>query len=459
MKLNTTQRTIIGLGIAALVSGIGFLVWRQTKTATPTNQSVVVSCGDEICSDGEKKSCPEDCPKPVTNTNGSAANTNTSITNSSPPPAASNESHFGINTGSLTYAAALSYAADLGDIWIRDGGATNYRDDYGWGKTGYRNPATRTPLPSFQSNAFLTFEPNRYDDTQPSGSMAATYPAGHEQNFIDYINYLLSAYQNIITYWEVGNEVDLQFWSGTAEDYARTVSLASSVIEPECPSCKVAVSFSRPDVDSSWYTALSGICDSFDVIDVHLIEGFFGASFIQSGALDRWKAACSGKEFVSTETGIPDYQVSGKPQSGGSPTLQAEDLIKYNTKMFVEGYNVIFWYLIDTTYGEAGSGNAIFEHNALVQKDGTRKPAFTAYQAMIDQVDCFTSLTNIADGQYKYTFADKDPVYLLWCDSGSCSVPSSISGNITVTDYLGNEQSTTASQLTLTASPVYVTAR
>ena len=45
---------------------------------------------------------------------------------------------------------------------------------------------------------------------------------------------------------------------------------------------------------------------------------------------------------------------------------------------------------------------------------------------------------------------------MLWCDSGSCSIPSEISGSVKVTDYLGNEQTKQANEITLTDSPIFV---
>ena len=65
---------------------------------------------------------------------------------------------------------------------------------------------------------------------------------------------------------------------------------------------------------------------------------------------------------------------------------------------------------------------------------------YMIYKTMIDKVDYFSSITKLAEGQYKYTFSDKGPVYILWCDSGSCSINSEISGQVKATDYLGSEQ-------------------
>ena len=210
-----------------------------------------------------------------------------------------------------------------------------------------------------------------------------------------------------------------------------------------------------PEQEDEWHSVIGDVCDSFDFIDAH----FYDTSFIEEGQLDRWKQTCPRKEFISTETGIPDtiFDPINPPEAGGTREKQAQDLIKYNTLLFVEGYTQIYWYLKDS-YSGTGS---IFLYNALIDEDNSRKPAFTSYKTMIEKVDYFIDIEKIADGQYKYTFSNKDPVYVLWCDEiigGSCihSIPSEISGTVTATDYLGNEVTKDASQITLTESPIFV---
>ena len=84
------------------------------------------------------------------------------------------------------------------------------------------------------------------------------------------------------------------------------------------------------------------------------------------------------------------------------------------------------------------------------------RPTYYTYKNMTSKLSGFTSVTKLTDSQYKFTFTDKDPVYVLWCDSGSCSIDLEITGNVKVTDYLGNEETKDASTITLTESPVFV---
>lgn len=455
--------------LASLLSILAIVGCDQNENADCTTAECAkpANCGDAVCENGENCStCPGDCGE---------------------CPAPAPESHFGVNMSGLDYTEAAGYIAELGgQIFIRDA-RTPWPDDYGWkqvknaglvgacrsscdpsrspcdcnvGGIYYSSPASRKPLPPIQPNWFLNFEASRYDDKPPADrkSLGPAFPSGHENAYVAYVDYLVQGYQDKAVYWEVGNEAESpMFWAGTPQEYGELVTLASREIKKYCPECRVGMSFAhpglapkQPQLNEEWYRVIGSACASIDFIDAH----FFDSKFIMPGQLDRLKQACPGKEFISSETGVPDYDMSPKPQNaGGSPERQAQDLIKYNTLLFAEGYNKIFWYLKDTDYGTG----EIFLHNGLLDEMGlARKPAFTAYKTMIAKVDRFTAVMKIGDGQYRYEFADREPVYVLWCDSGSCPLPAEISGMVRVTDYLGGERVEGAEQIVLNERPIFV---
>ena len=460
----------------------------ETTATCPQDCPATVTCGDGTCNGAETTAtCPQDCPVAQPSCGDGSCNgaeTCSTCSQDCGSCSSSGESHFGVHTGILSYSAAIGYINELGSqIWVRDGGPI-YNDEFGWkqvkgesqrqtcqsncdhsrtscgcnvGDYYYSSPASRTPLPTIGPTRFVGgIYAGRYDDTVPTTrqQLISAYPTGHNDVYLNFVDYYLQSYKDIAKYWQIENEVDFSsFWTGTPQEYANLVVLASQRIKASCPNCKVVLSFSSPGVSTQRFSAIGGICNSFDVIDLHYINGFHPTPFIQSGELNSWKQICPGKEIISTETGVQDSPVS-EPHAGGTMQLQAQDLIKYNTLMFAEGYGKIFWYLIDTDYG---AGQEFFLHNALVDDVGSaKKPAFYAYKTMINEVDYFTSVTRLATGQYKYTFSNKGPVYVLWCDSGTCNLPSEISGTVTVTDYLGNAQTMTASQIALTSSPVFI---
>lgn len=406
------------------------------------------------------------------------------------------QSRFGVHLGSLTYPAAANYINQLGpQIYVRN---EFFRDEFGWrhvkdagliadcqqycdssmspdtcacgvGSFYYRSPANRdglltTPtLSDFYNsvfNQFVNFYTSRYDSIPPTNpsDLIAAYPYGAENIYGDYVSFIVQNFSNKVKYWEIGNENNLlQFWAGTELEYANMVAIASEKIRQNCTGCKVGISFSHPDIAATqlekqkWYSAMNTVLDTFDFIDAHFCTA---TAFIQIGQLDSLKNHFPGKEIISTETGLPDSIVKPGQTIGGTLVKQAQDLAKFNTFMFDEGYSKIYWYLIDVDYGSG----PIFLHNALINEDYSIKPAFYSYKTMISKVDSFTSITQLAEGQYKYFFANKNPVYILWCDSGTCAIPSEISGTVKVTDYMGNETLKDASLIVLDSIPVYVEA-
>jgi hypothetical protein len=234
--------------------------------------------------------------------------------------------------------------------------------------------------------------------------------------------------------------------------------LASKTIRDNCDGCQVGVSFTSPGLASAkngpeWLSALGSACDTFDLIDLH----YYVPRLLSPTALDAWKAACPGKTYVSTETGIPDTPIVWKevsPEVGGSREAQARDLSKVLSSMFVAGYSAVYWYLIDHDF-VPGTDDP-FEHIGLVTRTYEKKPSFEAYKTMIKRVDRFTTVQQLAAGQFIYSFADKTPVYLLWRDGADVPIPASLGQVIRVTDHLGVERGDQASKLALTESPVFV---
>ena len=427
---------------------------------------VTSGCGDGICNSTEScSSCSQDCGECV-----------------------EGESHFGVHSETSIYSRVKSDIRELGDIHVRVG----FRDTIGWRivKPGGGNiPICKSccvsPSPScnctigdkfycnMSRDGLLSeglaidlyindFKPlasvgaNRYDNKTPE-FLTATYPHGKEDIYNEFIRILVeppSGISDKVKYWEIENEAQApMFWSGSAQEYADIVLLANEEIKSYCPDCKVGISLGTPFPNDKWLNAMFGICDSIDFLDLHY-------PLMEDTTLDNWKNNCPNNEIITTESGLPDYNIKLKDgrlgeKMGGTPEKQAQDLIKYNTILFSAGYNQIYWFIIDFDW-DPKVGDDFWEHAGLLTKEYERKPAFNSYKTMINKVDHFTSITQLAEGQYKYSFSNKNPVYVLWCDTGTCSLPSEISGIVKFTDYLGNEETKQASQIVLSGSPIFV---
>ena len=73
-------------------------------------------------------------------------------------------------------------------------------------------------------------------------------------------------------------------------------------------------------------------------------------------------------------------------------------------------------------------------------------------ETLVQQLEGFSSVKKLAEGQYKFMVGEK-PVYVLW---GSGRVLSEMAGEVLVIDIYGKETKTNSSIITLTDSPVFV---
>jgi len=436
-------------------------------------------CGDEFCDidNGENpKNCPKDCRGIIVSYCGDGM---------------CGESHFGVSSGRLNLKDEIS---DLGDIYSR---INIGLDVHGWrvvkdnqegidlcksccreqpecidecvgGAIYYCEPENREKgivgkniADGFYADDYeilFSVWPGSYGKNEPKDIkdiLSYEYPA-NVPVYKDYIKYLLQQYPNV-KYWEVGNEADNpQFWRDTAANYIQFVTLTSNEIKSYCPDCKVGISLVGPYSPDKWFNAITSICNTIDFLDLHQYhsETMDELREFEENDLTKWKNSCPGVEIISTETGIPSEPITFKGNTwelGTSETKQAQDSIKYLTMMFNAGYSKIYYYLFNHDFVPGVPD--IFERVGLLYEDFTPKKSYYSYKTMIEKVDYFTSIEKLDQGQYKYTFSHKGPVYVLWCDSGSCTPHSSIpTANIRITDYLGNG----LTQINLTNSPIFI---
>jgi len=481
----TQTKLIVLIVICVLIAG-SILAYFLLKPDTK------IICGDNVCSEQENwQNCIKDCEKPLKPFCGDKVceKKEEGICLEDCPLKNSEESHFGTHVGRLNLKDEIS---ELGNIYSR---INLGPDAYGWkiaksnsiascracciepgcasecvaGYIYYCEPANREGLPGkdmadeFYADDYeilFSVSPGSYG-TEPKSIqdfLSLDYPADASA-YKEYIKYLLQQYPNV-EYWEVGNEANNpQFWGDTAANYVRLVTLTSNEIKNRCLECRVGISLVGPNPPDEWFNAITGICDTIDFLDLHQYhsETMDELKEFEDNDLTKWKNSCPGVEIISTETGIPSEHITFKDSAwelGTSETKQAQDLIKYLTMMFNAGYSKIYYYLFDSDF--VPGMEDIFEHTGLLNEDNSRKEAFKTYQLMIQKVDYFTSINKLAEGQYKYSFENKDPVYVLWCNSGSCSISSEISGTVRVTNYQGNTETINASEIRLDYSPIFV---
>jgi hypothetical protein len=127
------------------------------------------------------------------------------------------------------------------------------------------------------------------------------------------------------------------------------------------------------------------------------------------------------KPIWVVQYGAPAVESPGRLiPNGGSLEKQAIWVVKGAVLSFAAGAEKVFYgdflYLVD----EAED----FMHDVgLLNMDGVRtRPGFYTYGLTISKLDRFSSVRKVAEGQYRFEFPNKKPVYVLWEEEGENGV-------------------------------------
>jgi hypothetical protein len=276
----------------------------------------------------------------------------------------------------------------------------------------------------------------------------------------EFLRNAVNKYKDKVKYYQIENEpAGKRFWHDTPENYARLLKEAYLTIKEACPECKVVMAgatsgkFSSGDGDfyESVFKVLKADSDCketgcHDIFDLHTAS----CDVCLNPGIDCSPDGCSLiKRAFDTARNLQNKYGFIKPiwstEFGylkGSLINTQKSLIKSFVYALDLGYEKLFW--------------RVAEDCCKILDNNQPTNTYYAYKTLIKKIGGYSTLTKIADGQYKFTFSDKNPVYVLWCDSGNCALPSGIKGSVRVTNYLGNEEVMDASQITLTESPVFV---
>ncbi|MFH1611732.1 MAG: hypothetical protein ABH887_00470 [bacterium] len=277
----------------------------------------------------------------------------------------------------------------------------------------------------------------------------------------DFLREAVNRYKEKIKYWQIENEpAKGNYYWGTPEEYAELLKKSYKVIKAECPDCKVLNAGMMycnyvneyHDYFPAMMKSLSGKCNStgcFDIFDIHIGESCVGD---QQERIDFSKIHSTINiayndiiELLSSNN-IPlkPFWVSEFGPLTCKNCLGIEDaLIKSYITGLEQGFEKLFWRL-----SEAPSW--------IIDDNSNKTNSFYAYKTLVKQIDNYTDIEKITDGQYKFTFSHKNSVYVLWCDSELCSLPSEIQGQVTITNYQGDKTLTNANQIKLLESPIFV---
>ena len=262
-----------------------------------------------------------------------------------------------------------------------------------------------------------------------------------------------------IKYWEILNEPEHIseehiFFMGypgqdSAEAYVEILVSSEAKIKAADSDAKVVIAgaagFETP-TDTFFGTVFSSA--SFDIANTHSVNA--GETLVVDGYKTLLADNNINKHIWITEISytIGDGGQTDQGQAYVSEEAQAKMLVRSFVYAFGQGIEKIF---CASPVVNSNSPEKL-KDRALIDVNGTKRPGYYALTTLVNKIDHFNTVEVIATNQYKFNLPGKY-VYVLW---GTGNFPSEISGEVIVTDVIGNISTKDASQISLSESPIYI---
>lgn len=421
----------------------------KQKCEQPTNGGAKGKCSDGICQTLEKQrgTCPKDCEKE-------------SIT-----PQLDSNSPFGAHGEDI-----INELYDIGIKIKRNAGSKglvwdliepNLDGNYKWDSLD--NDLEKSE--SLGIKLMVTIKSSNQKDQANCGCIRerCKYNPCDWNKYELFLKNAIGRYKDKIKYWQVENEIDSgdHYYEGTPEEYAELLRKSYVIIKESCPECSILIAGSNycsfigagedtsntdvyPRILNSLKKDLSCSNGCFDIFDVHVGQGClvnFDLSKIHTKIEDSFRDIKVllndykwSKPIWSSEFGPLNKKVSNK---GIENTLIKSFVVGLNA-----GFEKLFWRTSENP-------------SRIIDDNGKKTNAYHAYKTLINEIEGFNSVSKLAEGQYKFKINEKN-MYVLWCDTGSCSLSSEIAGEVKVIDYYGNEESMNVNKIILSESPIFV---
>jgi hypothetical protein len=187
--------------------------------------------------------------------------------------------------------------------------------------------------------------------------------------------------------WEVWNEPNIDFWSGTPQQFARLLMVSYQAIKAANPNATVVMGGmlrgNNLERVIDIYQAISELPNApanghyFDVLGYHSYDDGSCTTFDTMAYLELiWKPRVGPKPVWITETGIPVWPVPipSPPNAYATPEEAASFVLQsYTYALYKYVHRYYYFRAIDTAPNES-------EPWGLLHYDGTPRPSLAAYQ-------------------------------------------------------------------------------
>ena len=460
---------IIGIIFTAIIV-LSFIFLNLNNSELPSEP--LSKCGDGICEKGETVvSCPGDC---------------------------TSSKRFGIDAALLHSQINFpEILEELGD-GISGANAICYFENNP-AKTK-ENLGTLDELYKSYKRGGRTLQVNLLSCTEEMHGGAPTTQLPSDINaYKNWIRYIVNRYKGDIFYYQIDSEPTNIAFLGTKEEFVtmlNTAYNAAKEIDPNVIIMSSGWTFGGLFVDDPneqeieqllenlslskpyWYEVIAWVLDTseyvlqngkYDVVSIHQNRHYNSAS-----GIIKWVRKYTDKPIIfedmmsgpspvgfgmSPSKYYPEYsayyQILENPAHSEYENVknifeaeQARVTVKKSVASFAAGVDKVF---ISWAVDLPNFSIIMWKHQGLLGIENLnppeirRKPVFYTAQMMISKLDGFTKAEKFDDYTYKFSFTDKNPVYVSWSENGSKTIDISShfdSNNVLVT-YIVTEQGQT----------------
>lgn len=279
------------------------------------------------------------------------------------------------------------------------------------------------------------------------------------ENWLPYVRESVKRYGKFVKYWEVWNEPNIGFWTGTLEEYAELLKATYKAIKEVDKTAQVVMG-GTAGTDLRFIEELYKRQVPFDIVNIHPYgypqppENYLEGAINACRELMR-KYGDARKPIWITEFGWPNHI----GPSGVDIFTQANYIVRAYIIALGAGVEKIFWY--DYQNGPDPYYN---EHNfGIVYMGDIPKPCYHALATMTRLLEGkrFVKKLEMPPDCYAYLFQGRGgEVVVMWAMKET-TVPFKWESKGEIVDLMGNKKKIPSAkgiiQLTLGPSPIFLT--
>jgi hypothetical protein len=281
-----------------------------------------------------------------------------------------------------------------------------------WASTGGEQTAQ---VPDRTGRPAGWYAPTRHAAPSPhSPTAASSPPAGldlpwdHPDNhWGNFVYRVVSRYGDRVKTWEVWNEAEWSyFWTGSAADYARLLTVGYQATKAACPDCRVLFAGLHYWADPTFFErVLDTLNDDpqaaannyyFDVMSIHFYSTSDHAYSLVNHIRSRMMAYVPDHPLWLTETGVPVWDDAGVDPHPFPYDWAAteEEAAAYVLQSYAGAWasGVERYFFFRTHDADMG------EYFGLVRNDRSLRPAYAAYQVATTYLVSPTFTTRVVSG-------------------------------------------------------------